>query len=369
LNDNQYGTIDTMTTNTLHVENRPDASPASTPRSKFSISRLTRRLEAGALGGTLVVFIFFSIIGGSKFLSAGGFASWLNVAAELAIIAIPVCLVMIVGELDLSVGSVLAGSSMTLAIVSGYLHLPVWLGIVLALAVGALTGLINGLLTTRTNVPSFVVTLGTNFALVGLTLGLARLVTGSTNVSFTPGPISKAVFGTLIAGQFEVSIIWAIVVAVVVGWVLHMTPWGNWIFAIGGDKESARAAGIPVAKTKIAIFVLSGLGAALVGIIQTCLYNGASTDNGQSYVFDSIIAVVVGGVLLTGGYGSVVGVGFGALTFAIVNEGIYYTNWDSDWASLILGILLTVAVLMNNNVRRFAIAGIRARKSSTKENA
>lgn len=360
-----------MTTSTTQAAKPPTTilrPPVQPPlRTGFSISSLTRRSSAGALAGTILVFVFFSIIGGSKFLSLGGFSSWLNVGAELAIIAIPVCLVMIVGELDLSVGSVLAASSMTLAIVSGYWGLPMWVGIVLALVVGAATGFVNGIITTRTNVPSFVVTLGTNFGLVGLTLGLGRLITGSTNVAIAPDTFSKAVFGGLMGGQFEVSIIWAIVIAIVIGWALHRTPWGNWVFAIGGDKESARASGIPVARTKVTIFVISGLGASLVGIIQTCLYNGASTDTGQSYVFNSIIAVVVGGVLLTGGYGSIVGVIFGTLTFAIVNQGIYFTSWDSDWASLILGILLTVAVLSNNSVRRLALAGSRPRAKKIKE--
>ena len=356
-----------MTTSTTQALTPPTVIRTPPVRARFSLRSLTRRSSAGAAGGTILVFIFFSIIGGKQFLSLGGFSSWLNVGAELGIIAIPVCLVMIVGELDLSVGSVLAASSMTLAIVSGHWGLPMWVGIVLALLVGASTGLVNGLITTRTNVPSFVVTLGTNFGLVGLTLGLARLITGSTNVAITPDAVSKGLFGTLIAGKFEVAIIWCVVVAVVVGWALHRTPWGNWLFAIGGDKESARASGIPVARTKVTIFVLSGLGASLVGIIQTCLYNGASTDNGESYVFDSIIAVVVGGVLLTGGYGSVVGVLFGTLTFAIVNEGIYYTGWNSDWASLILGILLTVAVLMNNSVRRLALSNSKPRKTHPKD--
>jgi simple sugar transport system permease protein len=136
-----------------------------------------------------------------------------------------------------------------------------------------------------------------------------------------------------------------------------MTKYGNWIFAIGGDAVSARASGIPVAGTKIALFVSTSVGASLVGIIQTLLYNGAQTGTGQSFVFNSIIAVVVGGVLLTGGYGSVVGVMLGCLTFAIVNQGIYYTGWNSDWASLILGILLLAAVLMNNTFRRLALSG------------
>ncbi|WP_125132915.1 ABC transporter permease [Microbacterium sp. 10M-3C3] len=316
-----------------------------------------RRPETGALVGTLLVFVFFAIFGGQQFLSSGGVASWLNIAAELAIIALPVALLMIAGEFDLSVGSVVASSSVILAVVSGTWGLPMIVGVLAALALGVLTGLVNGLMVSRTNVPSFIVTLAMQFALAGLTLGLARVLTGSTSIPIPADPFFKVLFGTLINGQFEVAIFWAVGIAVVVAWILQMTKYGNWIFAIGGDAVSARASGIPVAGTKIALFVSTSVGASLVGIIQTLLYNGAQTGTGQSFVFNSIIAVVVGGVLLTGGYGSVVGVMLGCLTFAIVNQGIYYTGWNSDWASLILGILLLAAVLMNNTFRRLALSG------------
>ncbi len=290
-------------------------------------------------------------------MAPGGSASWLNVAAELGIIALPVALVMIAGDLDLSVGSVLAASSMTLAILSGFYGLPTWVGIIAALLVGTLIGIANGYIVTKTNLPAFVVTLATLFAVSGLTLGLTRLLVGSTAVSMTADPTTKALFGTLLDGKFSVAIFWWIGVAVLVSWILYKSIFGNWIFAIGGDVISARATGIPVAKVRIALFAASGFGAALVGVLQTCMYNGAQVANGQSFVFNSIIAVVVGGVLLTGGYGSTIGVILGTLTFAIVNQGIYYTGWNADWAALILGILLLIAVLTNNTFRRLALSG------------
>ena len=335
---------------------RADAAHQQKASAGSSINSLIRRPETGALIGTIGVFIFFTVFGGAQFISAGGVASWLNVAAELGIIALPVGLLMIAGELDLSVGSVLAASSMTLAVVSGHYNAPLIVGVVLALALGLLVGFLNGLLVTRTNVPSFVVTLATLFGLSGLTLGVSRVITGTTSVAVNPDPASKALFGQLIGGKFEVAIVWWILVLIVVGWILHFTPYGNWIFAVGGDKISARATGIPTEKVKIALFMSSAFGAALVGVIQTMIYNGAQVANGQSFVFNSIIAVVIGGVLLTGGYGSVVGVVLGTLTFAIVNQGIYYTSWNADWASLILGILLLCAVLMNNTFRRLALS-------------
>jgi simple sugar transport system permease protein len=332
----------------------PAASDRASARDKMS--RLMRRPESGALVGTLAVYIFFAIFGGGEFTSSGGTASWLNVAAELGIIALPVGLLMIAGELDLSVGSVVAASSLTMAIVSGYWNMPFEIGIALALLLGVVTGFLNGLIVTRTHVPSFVATLATDFALAGLTLGLCRLLTGTVSIAVTQNTPTKAVFGALIDRKFEVALFWWIAVFLVVGWVLHLSRYGNWIFAIGGDKESASMTGIPVQKVKIGLFMGSGFAAALVGVIQTALYNGAQVATGQSFVFNSIIAVVIGGVLLTGGYGSVVGVAFGTLTFAIVNQGIYYTSWNSDWASLILGVLLLVAVLMNNTFRKLAIS-------------
>jgi simple sugar transport system permease protein len=338
---------------------RPPSQSLTLPgvrKDPWSWRRLTHRPETGALAGTVVVFVFFAVFGGQQFLSPGGSASWLNIASELAIIALPVGLLMIAGEFDLSVGSVVAASSVTLALVSGTAGMPAIVGILAALAVGVVTGLVNGWVVSRTNVPSFIVTLAMQFALAGLTLGIARLITGSTSIPLTPDPVSKALFGTLIAGQFEVAIFWALGIAIVIAWVLQVTKYGNWIFATGGDVQSARASGIPVQGVKIGLFVSTAVGASLVGIIQTMLYNGAQTGVGQSFVFNSVIAVVVGGVLLTGGYGSVIGVLLGCLTFAIVNQGIYYTGWDSDWAALILGILLLAAVLMNNTFRKLALS-------------
>lgn len=347
-----------VSTESSTSEKRSPSLRSSTPpeRPGFSWRQITHRPESGALVGTILVFVFFAIFGGQQFLGTGGVASWLNIAAELAIIALPVGMLMIAGEFDLSVGSVVAASSVTVALVSGTAGAPIIVGIVAALLVGALVGFVNGYIVTRTNVPSFIVTLAMQFALAGLTLGIARLITGSTSIPLVPDPVAKAIFGNLIDGKFEVAIFWALGVAVVIAWILQMTKYGNWIFATGGDTLSARSAGIPVNKVKIGLFMSTSLGAALVGIIQTMLYNGAQTGVGQSFVFNSVIAVVVGGVLLTGGYGSVIGVMLGCLTFAIVNQGIYYTGWDSDWASLILGILLLAAVLMNNTFRKLALS-------------
>lgn len=337
---------------------------ASKPGFNFDFTSIARRPEFGALIGAIAVFIFFSIAGGSGFTDAGGWASWLNVASEVGIIALPVALVMIAGDLDLSVGSTLAASSMTMAILSGFFGLPTWVGVIAALLFGVLVGWLNGYLVTKTNLPSFVVTLASMFIVMGATLGTTRLIVGSTSVNMTADPLFQWLFGNLIFGLFETAVVWWAIVAIVISWILYKSIFGNWIYAIGGDVISARATGIPVNKVRIALFMGSGFGAALVGVIQTCIYNGAQVAAGQSFVFNSIIAVVVGGVLLTGGYGSTLGVVLGTITFGIVNQGIYYTGWDADWAALILGMLLLAAVLTNNTFRRLALSGGKKEKKN-----
>ena len=323
--------------------------------SSFSFGSLMRRPETGSFLGLAAVFLFFTAFGGSNFASFTGAASWLNVAAQLGIVAIPIGLLMIAGELDISIGSIIPAGSMTCAIISGHFGLPIVLGVGAALLLGAVIGLINGLLVIRTAVPSFIVTLGTLFAVAGMTLGFSVLVTGTTSVALKV-PEAKWLLGDFIAGIYQVSIFWWIAAILFWSFFLHFSRYGNWIFAMGGDKVSARNAGIPTDRVTIMLFVCSGMSAAFVGLSQAILYNSAQVSAGQSYIFNSIISVVVGGVLLTGGYGSVFGIVLGTLTFAVVSQGIYFTGFDANWASLIIGVLLLGAVLMNNTFRKMALS-------------
>ncbi len=330
--------------------------------SNFSIGGLLRRPEAGALLGLLAVLVFFGIFGGLSFLKIAGMSSWLNVAASLGIIAIPVGLLMIAGELDVSVGAMVPAGAMLTAVIGGHYGLPVWYGIIATLAFGILVGVVNGLMIVRTNVPSLIVTLGTLFAVQGILLGLTVLVTKSTNVALQTQGLAKSMFGDFISfggifppGQLQVIVVWWIIFTLAYVFFIHYSRFGNWIFAMGGDKVSARNAGIPTDRMTMLLFILSAVSAAFVGMCQAILFNSAQVGGGQSFIFNAIIAVVVGGVLLTGGFGSVIGIFFGTITFAIVNQGIYYTDFDRNWSSLIIGILLLAAVLMNNTFRKMAL--------------
>ena len=323
----------------------------------FSLGNLLRRPESGAFLGLAAMFIFFSIFGGLSFVTIGSTAAWMNIAAGLGIIAIPIGLLMIAGELDISVGSMVPAGSMTTAIISGHYGMPIWVAVAAVLVLGVTIGLINGNLVIRTAVPSFIVTLGTLFAVAGTVLGLSVIITGTTSVAIKAPQLAKTIFGDLYFGkQFQVLIAWWLVATAVYIFFVHFSKYGNWIFAMGGDKESARNAGIPTRKLTISLFVLSATSAAFVGMCQAILFNSAQVSGGQSYIFNSIIAVVVGGVLLTGGFGSVIGIFFGTITFAIVTQGIYYTDFDRNWSSLIIGVLLLAAVLMNNTFRNMALS-------------
>jgi simple sugar transport system permease protein len=323
----------------------------------FSFGNLLRRPEAGAFLGLAAMFVFFTIFGGLNFLTIGSTAAWLNIASGLGIIAIPIGLLMIAGELDISVGSMIPAGSMTTAIISGHYGMPIWVAVAAVLVLGVTIGLINGNLVVRTAVPSFIVTLGTLFAVAGTVLGMSVIITGTTSVAIKAPQLAKTIFGDLYFGkQFQVLIAWWLIATAVYIFFVHFTKYGNWIFAMGGDKESARNAGIPTRRLTITLFVLSATSAAFVGMCQAILFNSAQVSGGQSYIFNSIIAVVVGGVLLTGGFGSVIGIFFGTITFAIVTQGIYYTDFDRNWSSLIIGMLLLAAVLMNNTFRTMALS-------------
>jgi simple sugar transport system permease protein len=318
-------------------------------------SAFLRRPEAGAVLSFVGVIAFFVIFGGVNLGTLFGAASWINFAANLGIVAMPVGLLMIAGEMDISIGAMIPAGAMTTALLSRYYGLPIFVGMAGALGMGVLVGLVNGVLTVRTSVPSLIITLGTLVAMQGIVLASAVLLTGNASVALTPPDWAKFLFGQLIGGSHQVIIVWWIAFAVVLAFVVHWTRYGNWLFAIGGDKQSARNAGIPVSRMTIWLFILSACSATFVGMCQALQFNSAQVSGGMGFIFNAIVAVVVGGVPLTGGFGSVIGLFVGTLTFAIVSQGIYFTHIDRNWSNLIIGVMLLLAVLMNNLFRNLAL--------------
>lgn len=323
------------------------------------------RPEVGSLLSLIAVVAFFVIFGGVHLPQLLGAASWINFAANLGIVALPVGLLMIAGEMDISIGAMIPAGSMTVAIVSGYFGMPILVGMLCALGLGVLVGLVNGILAVRTTVPSLIITLGTLVAMQGVVLGGSVLITGNAGVSLEAPAWAKFLFGQLIGGSFQVIIFWWLALTAIIWFFVHRTPWGNWLYAMGGDKVSARNAGIPTTRLTITLFVLSAVCASFVGMCQAIQFNSAQVSGGMGYIFNAIVAVVVGGVLLTGGFGSVLGIFFGTVTFAVVSQGIYFTDIDRNWSNLIIGIVLLLAVLMNNGFRKMALSYSPTKKART----
>ena len=321
-----------------------------------ALRRLLTRPELAAVAGSILVFAFFAVVAGDYgFLTTAGAASYLEVAAQLGIVAVPVALLMIAGEFDLSVGSMVGAAGMIIAISVSEYGLPLLVGVLLAFAVALVVGFLNGYLVIKTGLPSFIVTLGMLFALRGLTIGFARLLTGRTQIGL--GDSDSGVMQTLFAGSigdFPVSIIWWFALAVLGTYVLQRTVFGNWIFGAGGDANAARNVGVPVSRVKITLFMCTAASAALLATIQVLDAGSADVLRGTLLELQAIAAAVIGGVLLTGGYGSVIGALFGALIFGMVQQGIFFTGVSTDWFQVFVGVMLLIAVMFNNVIRRRA---------------
>lgn len=325
-----------------------------------------RRPEAASIISLVGIVAFYVIIGGVDLRTLFGAASWVNFAANLGIVAIPVGILMIGGQIDISIGAMIPAGSMTIAILSGYYGLPIEVGIIGTLALGAVVGLVNGLLTVRTTVPSLIVTLGTLVVMQGVVLAGANLLTGAASVKLEAPAWAKAAFGSLIGPSHQVIIFWWIVIALIFAFAIHKTRFGNWVYAMGGDLVSARNAGVPTARLTIILFMLSAISAAFVGMCGAIQFNSAQVSGGMGYIFNTIVSIVVGGVLLTGGFGSVIGIFIGTITFAIVSQGIYFTGIDRNWSNLIIGVTLLLAVAMNESFRKFALrAGPKKKAASS----
>ncbi|MEV6773683.1 ABC transporter permease [Nocardia sp. NPDC051030] len=324
------------------------------------LNRLIVRPEIGALLGALVVFLFFSIIT-DKFLSALGVSTWLDDASTLGIMAVAVAMLMIGGEFDLSAGVMTASTALITGLLAVNAGWNVWLALAVSLVFALAVGALNGWVVMRTGLPSFIVTLGTFLALQGLNLGVTRWVTGTVQVSGIRSADGYQSAGWVFASttnigdaRIQASVVWWIVLTAIAALVLVRTRFGNWIFAVGGSLPSARAVGVPAVRTKIILFMTTAFAGWVVGACNLLRFAGVQANQGVGLEFQYIIAAVVGGCLLTGGFGSVVGAAIGALIFGMARQGIVFARWDSDWFMLFLGVLLLSAVLVNNAFKKRA---------------
>lgn len=352
--------------------------------------KIMARPEFGALAGTLLVIAMFAIsAGGSGMFNAEGIVNWSTVAAYLGVLAVGAALLMIAGEFDLSVGSMIGFAGMLLAIPALYWGWSIWQSTLFAFAVALCLGALNGWLVVKTGLPSFIVTLAFFFILRGLSLAVSVVFTGKTILSshgdlvlremFAQDPVVSFLFngytltglfdqlarmgllaarqdGTALAIGVPKAVIWWLALTAAGAFALAHTRIGNWIQAVGGDANAAKNVGIPVARVKVGLFVFMAFCSCVFAVLQVADAGSAAADRGLQKEFEAIIAAVIGGCLLTGGYGSVIGAAFGALIFGMVQIGIGYTSIDNNWYRVFLGLMLLIAVLFNNFIRtRFAL--------------
>jgi len=322
--------------------------------------RLLARPEVGVFLGAVAVYVFF-LITAPPVRDGSSMANILYQSSTIGIVTIPVALLMIGGEFDLSSGVAVITSALTASMLAYQLSMNVWVGVIAALVMSLAIGFLNGWLVVRTGLPSFLITLGTFLILQGVNLAVTKLVTDNVatdNISDMDGfDQAKKIFASSfdIGGvQVKITIFYWLVFAALATWVLLRTKYGNWIFAVGGNKDSARAVGVPVTFTKISLFMLVGLGAWFLGMHQLFSFNTVQSGEGVGVELIYISAAVIGGCLLTGGAGSAIGPVFGAFMFGMVQQGIVYAGWNPDWFKAFLGVMLLGAVMINLWVSRTA---------------
>jgi simple sugar transport system permease protein len=322
------------------------------------LARVLTRPDIGALIGAVAIFFAFAYFARAvDWISDPGIAAgWTDQAAQFGIVAIPVALLMIGGEFDLSAGAMIGSSGLLFGYLTTFQDLNVWPAMGLVFLFALTVGFLNGIVVVRTKLPSFIVTLATFFVLQGVNAALTLNLTDTTAIQEIDAASGFESARELFAADlteyaFKVKVLWWIGLTLVAAWLLAKTRFGNWIFASGGDPIAARNVGVPVARTKIALFMMTSATAALMGIITAFELRSIQAKEGIGLEFIFIICAVVGGCLLTGGYGSVIGTFFGAAMLGMVQLGIVFAEWDSNWTFTFQGAILFAAVLLNTLIR------------------
>jgi simple sugar transport system permease protein len=327
--------------------------PAGSAASRGAASRIVgllrhplQRPELASLGGLLAAFAVFSILRPDLFLSQDNGINVASLAAQYGIVAVGVTVLMIGGHFDLSVGTIVGLTGWAMYYFGNVLGLPPIATILCALAFGALLGAINGILQIRTGLPSFIITLATSLVYRGL---LTMETSGFPVVVKFPADYAQAIAGKHLFG-YRMSLLWFLVVALLATLFLLRTRMGNWAFAIGQNPTAAKNLGVPVARTTVTLFALSGLTSGIAGVVVAVQYFSIDANRGVGWELIAIAMAVIGGTLLTGGYGSVLGTVLGAFMYAMVNDGLLLIGLQGYWVNIFLGVVVLVAVLINRMV-------------------
>ncbi|NWJ71418.1 ABC transporter permease [Pseudonocardia sp. ICBG1122] len=332
------------------------------------VMRALARPEVGAVVATVVIGGFFAA-SAPAFRTPDAVSTVLYSASTIGIVALGVALLMIGGEFDLSCGVQVTSAALASSMISYHLSVNVWVGVVSSLAVALAIGFLNGWLLERTGLPSFLVTLASFFVLQGVNLGVTKLVTG-TVVTETIDDMdgyesARAVFaGNVPFGPVvvEAPVVWWLLFVAIATWVLRRTRVGNWMLAVGGAAESARAVGVPVARVRTGLFMTVAFLAWFLGQHLLLNFGAVQAGLGVGNELIYIVAAVVGGCLLTGGLGSAIGAAIGAFIFGMTTQGIVFAGFDPNWFKTFLGAMLLLAVVLNLYIKNYATTRRRARR-------
>ncbi len=395
-----------------------DRSEADRLQHENWIQRTVRRPEIGAFIVMMIIIVALAMASGGKAFNALGLKNNIAIIAQLGIIATGAALLMIAGEFDLSIGPMIAFAGMSIAVMMKW-GLPFGLGeatpllaflITLAMTLGF--GWLIGTIVVRSGLSSFIVTLAFWFFLRGLTEVCFRLINQNTNVSGLPDFKKESWFAEQMGGEvfgwffdawywigtkvsagleftgdmtrsekldlinylsflninrkmeqwvtgFDARLLWFIIIAGAAWYVLARTQLGSWIYATGDNKESARANGVPVNRVKVGLFMFSAFCATIFATCQVFDTNSSDAAKGMFKELEAIAIAVVGGILMTGGFGTIIGVVFGAVTFGLVANAVFFIPWiDGAWFRVFVGTVLLAAVFANERIRKRITGGI-----------
>ena len=321
----------------------------------ISMKRLFKiYLEKPELAGLVFLFILtviFQARSGGVFLNTVNLQGILGLLPEVALVAMGVTLLMICGEFDLSVGSVFALTPMSMAVLleAGWPFLP---AISVGLFVAMTVGLVNGVLTVKFSIPSFITTLGMLFVARSMTV----VISGGFPPLLPLNVIPKWLFVTYVGpgDMFRVSFIWFLAIAIGMTLLLSRTNFGNWVRATGGFLPAAKSMGIPTKRVKIACFMICSLLAGFAGTLQVMRLGAPLPSIGEGLELQAVAAAVIGGTALTGGIGTILGGIIGATLIRVIDNGLVLSQVDANWFKMALGALTVFAVILNAWLRKKA---------------
>ena len=380
--------------------------------------RTVRRPEIGAFIVMMIIIVALAMASGGKAFNALGLKNHVAIIAQLGIIATGAALLMIAGEFDLSIGPMIAFAGMSIAIMLkwgltfGLGEATPFLAFLITLVMTLAFGWLIGTIVVKSGLSSFIVTLAFWFFLRGLTEVCFRLINQNTNVSGLPDFKKESWFAEQMGGEvfgwffdawywvgtkvsagleftgdmtksekldlinylsflninrkmeqwvtgFDARLLWFIIIAGAAWYVLARTQLGSWIYATGDNKESARANGVPVNRVKVGLFMFSAFCATIFATCQVFDTNSSDAAKGMFKELEAIAIAVVGGILMTGGFGTIIGVVFGAITFGLVANAVFFIPWiDGAWFRVFVGTVLLAAVFANERIRKRITGGI-----------